>query len=539
MNDAPTDITPTSPSSMASPRVLIFVVLYESAQQIERTLTRIPRELLDSPEVDLLVIDDSSPDDSADRALAWARANGVAKLTVLRNPVNLGYGGNQKLGYRIAVDQGYGLVILLHGDGQYAPELLPQFIDTWRASNADVILGSRMMNVADARKGGMPAYKRIGNRFLTALQNKLTGQQISEYHTGYRAYSTAFLRSVPFEANTSDFHFDTEILLQAFHVGARVQQFAIPTHYGDEICHVDGKSYGINVLLATARYRLHQMGMLCSLKFRNLSPLRYRDKTQTLYSSHRIAIEQVKKLGGEVKRVLDVGCGPGFVARELERAGYHVTGVDAEQPLPEMMSEFHKLDLDAGGLPVDAFDYDAVLMLDVIEHLAEPEAFLVSLRNRSRASAAVRKPPALVLTTPNIAFAAMRLNLLLGRFNYAERGILDITHKRLFTKHALRRALVESGYQVQSLTGIGPPFETVMGGRKFGRFLGWMTNLLARVWPSMFAFQFLVVARPTPGTRQLLAQSQSYQRGRVVAETFVDGIAVRSGDEASSVGSST
>lgn len=508
----------TAPSaSISSPRVLIFVVLYESAQQIERTLSRIPRELLDSPDVDLLVIDDASPDDSADRALAWARANDIAKLTVLRNPVNLGYGGNQKLGYRIAVDQGYGLVILLHGDGQYAPELLPRFIDTWRGTSADVILGSRMMNRADARSGGMPAYKRFGNRFLTTFQNALTGQSISEYHTGYRAYSTQFLRAVPFEANTNDFHFDTEILLQAFHVGAKIEQFAIPTHYGDEVCHVDSRQYGINVLLATIRYRMHQMGMLCSLKYRNLSPLRYRDKTQTLYSSHRIAIDAVKKLGTDVKRVLDIGCGPGFVARELERTGYTVTGVDAADPLPGMMSAFSRLDLDKAELPVDAFDFDAVLMLDVIEHLAEPEAFLVSLRNNSRATAAVRKPPALVLTTPNIAFAAVRLNLLLGRFSYAERGILDITHKRLFTKSALRSALVEAGYDVRSLTGIGPPFETVMNRRPLGRVLGWMTNLLARVWPSMFAFQFLVVARPTPGTKQLLAQSQSYQRGRVVA----------------------
>ena len=107
------------------------------------------------------------------------------------------------------------------------------------------------------------------------------------------------------------------------------------------------------------------------------------------------------------------------------------------------MTTFHKLNFDQQSLPVDAFDYDLILLLDVIEHLADPEQFLIDLRNRSQATEAVRRPPHVVISTPNIAFVAIRMNLLAGRFSYAERGILDITHKRLFTRSSLRRMLRE------------------------------------------------------------------------------------------------
>ncbi len=493
-------------------RVLVFVVLYESERQIEQTLDRVPQALIDSSDVDFLVIDDASPDASAERALDWARRRGVHRLTLLRNPVNQGYGGNQKLGYRLAIDHGYDFVILLHGDGQYAPELLPEFIRLFRESAADVVLGTRMGSLAAARAGGMPWYKVFGNRILTGIQNTLTGQQLVEYHTGYRGYSTSFLRSIPFEQDSDGFHFDTEILLQAFHVDAKIEQFAIPTHYGDEICHVNGMRYAWDVLRSTVRYRLHKMGVCCSLAYRNLSPLRYRDKTTHARSSHSAAVAAVRRLGASA--ILDLGCGPGYVARELERAGMRVTGVDAHDPLPGMMSRFVRVDLERDPLPLDVFDFDAVVLLDVIEHLAEPERFLLGLRHASEARPAVRPSPAFVITTPNVAFVVMRLNLLMGRFSYAERGILDLTHKRLFTRSTLRDAITESGYAIERCEPIGVPFEAALGG-VMGRILGGGSHLLARLWPTMFAFQFLVVARPRPGVRQVLMQSHSVQRGAV------------------------
>jgi 2-polyprenyl-3-methyl-5-hydroxy-6-metoxy-1,4-benzoquinol methylase len=488
-------------------RVLVFIVAYQAERHAAKVLDRVPPDLWDDDSVHFLLIDDASKDQTVSVAADWVRARGVKNITLLRNPVNQGYGGNQKLGYRIAVESGFDFVILLHGDGQYAPEMLPKFIETFRTTNADVVLGSRMSDVKSARQGGMPWYKVIGNRFLTTFQNRMTGRRLSEYHTGYRGYSTNFLKSVPFETNTNDFHFDTEILLQAFHVNAKFEEFSIPTHYGDEVCHVQGFKYARDVVRSTLQYKLHQLGMLCTLKYRNLAPQRYRDKTRALYSSHTMALEVVKKK--KPQRLLDIGCGPGHVARECENAGVRVTGLDFHPPEDGTMTNFHMLDFDKQALPVDAFDYDMVLLLDVIEHLADPEQFLLDLRNTSKATEAVRNPPNVVISTPNVAFAAMRLNLLLGRFSYAERGILDITHKRLFTRSSLKRLLRDCGYTVEKIEGVPVPFEVVVGGST-GRMLGHVAAALVAVWPTMFAFQFLVTAKPWPGMKQVLLQGEKH-----------------------------
>ena len=500
-------------------KTLVLIVAYHAERHIESLLERVPQDCFDAQRYHLLCIDDSSSDRSAELATRWLREHRVENATVLRNPVNQGYGGNQKLGYRYAVDAGFDLVILLHGDSQYPPEILPRFVETFEQTGAGVILGSRMRDVSRAAAGGMPTYKILGNRVLTGLQNLITGRELSEYHTGYRAYSRDFLVSVPFEILTNDFHFDTEILLQAFTTGELIEEFGIPTHYGDEICHVDGLRYAWNVMVSTVTYRMHHLGMMCSLKYRHLGIGRHRDKAWVPYSSHTRALATVRRT--EPSTLLDLGCGPGHVARLCEEIGVRVTGIDREPPLPETVSAFHAWDLERTPLPLDAFTFDMVLLLNVLEHLANPEEFLLSLRNASEHSTIGRPGPLMVIITPNIAFAAVRLNLLLGRFNYAERGILNITHKRLFTRRSLVSTLEDCGYLIDRVEGIGVPFGAVLGGRT-GRFLGSVADLFARLWPSLFAFQFLVVCRPVPGVRQLLHDSEPFLRHEAEPTTMAE-----------------
>jgi 2-polyprenyl-3-methyl-5-hydroxy-6-metoxy-1,4-benzoquinol methylase/glycosyltransferase involved in cell wall biosynthesis len=495
-------------------KILVVVVAYQAERHVVDTFERIEESVLTDPEVDFVCLDDGSSDSGADLLAHWAAERDLDNLTVLRNPVNQGYGGNQKLGYRLAIDGGYEFVILLHGDGQYAPELLGRFIETWRRDHPDVVLGSRIAEPGGARRGGMPFYKLVGNRILTAIQNSLTGLGLSEYHTGYRGYSTAFLARVPFELDTSDFHFDTEILLQAAHVGARIVEFPIPTRYADEVSAVAGLSgmrYGANVLRATLGFRMHQVGMFTSLRYRDLGHARYRDKTEMLYSSHRLALEEVRRI--KPKRVLDLGCGPGSVARHCRELGAEVVGVDLIEPPAGAVDQFIQADLDRDQLPVDPYDFDCVLMLDVIEHLSEPERFLIGMRNASR-HPAYRETPTFVLSTPNVAFAAIRANLLLGRFAYADRGIMDVTHKRLFTRSSLVTALRDSGYAVKSVQPVPVPFENIVTDRpRLGRFLTRIASGLCRLWPRMFAFQFLVVCEPLPGVTQVLSATEQHYVG--------------------------
>jgi glycosyltransferase involved in cell wall biosynthesis len=162
----------------------------------------------------VLIIDDSSKDQTFLNSLRYQQASSALKITILRTPSNQGYGGNQKLGYRYAIDNGFDIVAMVHGDGQYAPEKLPALLVPLLKGEADAVFGSRMIDKRAARAGGMPAYKWIGNQVLTTFQNRMLGTELSEFHTGYRLYSTAALAQLPFEKNTNDFHFDTEIIIQ-------------------------------------------------------------------------------------------------------------------------------------------------------------------------------------------------------------------------------------------------------------------------------------------------------------------------------------
>ncbi|MFO0813074.1 MAG: bifunctional glycosyltransferase/class I SAM-dependent methyltransferase [Gemmatales bacterium] len=497
-------MSPLTRPAGPEPAFLIFIVAYRAEKHIESVLDRIPKDVLRNPRVRILCIDDASSDATSERASDWAVRNQADNIVVLKNPVNQGYGGNQKLGYRLAVDLGFDFSILLHGDGQYAPELLGEFIKTWQTTQADVVLGSRMQSWKSARAGGMPLYKAVGNRVLTWFQNRLTGLGLTEYHTGYRGYSRAFLARVPFEANTNVFHFDTEILLQALHVKAKFVEFPIPTHYGDEVCHVNGMEYAWDVVKSTIAYRLHKLGIMCSLKYRDLDPTP-RPHQGPPYLLQQKAFNYLKDK--QPAKVLDLGCGAAEVPGQLANLGTHTTGIDIRVPLPGSVDQFHQSDLDTQPLPVDPFKYDAILMLDVLEELKEPEGFLTALRNRSEVDTSQGwKSPAVLVSTPNIGHWAMRLNLLFGRFTYSERGILALGHKRLFTKRTFKRCLRDSGFQIEKLIPVGIPYHAVFG-NNFGWFLEQISDGFARIWPSFWAFSFLAVCRPLPGVKQVLGQA--------------------------------
>lgn len=247
-------------------RILIFIAAYNAEKTLDAVLARIPYADL-GPESVVLVIDDASHDATFQVGIAYKRANAGLPLVVLRTPVNQGYGGNQKLGYRYAIEKGFDVVALVHGDGQYPPEMLPALTNPLLKNDAEAVFGSRMLQRGAALRGGMPVYKYVGNRVLTVLQNVILQTRLSEFHSGYRAYAVAALRQVPFDLNSNDFHFDTEIIIQLIRMGFRIKEIAIPTHYGDEPCHVNGVRYAWNVLTTTALSRVQDLGLCYRRKF--------------------------------------------------------------------------------------------------------------------------------------------------------------------------------------------------------------------------------------------------------------------------------
>ncbi len=249
-------------------RVLIFVVAYNAGKTIVDVVNRIPTEISRDNEISLLIIDDCSQDATANIARKHLSQGYWCDFEVLRNPVNQGYGGNQKIGYLYAAEREFDVVVLLHGDGQYAPELLPELLSPFSEETPpDAVFGSRMINRKDALRGGMPLYKFVGNQILTKVQNWLLNTSLSEFHTGYRIYSVAALRKLPIELNTNDFHFDTEIIVQLVFSDATVKELPITTFYGDEVCHVDVMQYALDVIKASIKARLISMGIFYDPKF--------------------------------------------------------------------------------------------------------------------------------------------------------------------------------------------------------------------------------------------------------------------------------
>jgi len=499
-------------------RLLVLIVAYNAERTIQQTLRRIPTRLLHDYDVEVLVIDDSSTDQTFDRGEVLRRDETLPfTLTVLFNPDNQGYGGNQKIGFHYAIQRGFDFVALIHGDGQYAPECLPELIEPLATGQADAVLGSRMMGKGDARRGGMPLYKFVGNRILTTVQNQLLRAQLSEWHSGYRLYSTDALRRIPFHLNTNVFHFDTEIIIQLLLAGVRIREIPIPTYYGDEISHVNGIVYAKDAVIACLKARAQELSIFYDRKF-DCRPAGAGGSPYTaklnFESPHTLARDRIPP----GTRVLDIGCAAGYLGEALRRRGCHTTGIDSI-PLDQRgaVDAFYLHDLNRRPFPLDLAAFDYAVMLDVIEHLASPENFVDDFL-----AAASRNPNLrLVVSTGNVAFIVVRLALLFGQFNYGKRGILDLTHTRLFTFATFRRLFEQSGFEVLEMRGVPAPFPLAFGRGIVSRLLIGLNNVLIRISRSLFAYQIFAVVRPKPTLLWLLdhAERESGARAKALAET--------------------
>jgi 2-polyprenyl-3-methyl-5-hydroxy-6-metoxy-1,4-benzoquinol methylase len=434
-----------------------------------------------------MVIDDSSDDRTFEVAVAAGKRLELGNLQVLRTPFNRGYGGNQKLGYLRAIKLGLDSVVLLHGDGQYAPEYLPQLLLALAEDGVDAVIGSRMIHRLDALRGGMPLYKWIGNQALTAIENRLLGSTLSEFHSGYRAYKVEALKSIPFELNSDDFHFDTEILIQLIRTGRKIAEVPVPTFYGEEISRVDGVRYGLNCIKAATKARLADAALFYEPNF---DFGRFDGRGYTLKAAPNTLHQHVLSQRWDPSwRVADLGAERGHLSARLAERVAHVTSVGLVRPSEAGAAEAVALDLEQ---PFDEAlgerRFDAVLALDVIEHLSDPETAV-------RRIARVMKPGAtLYASTGNIAYVVLRLSLLAGQFNYGKRGILDLTHKRLFTVHSFTKLLRHGGFVVRDVRGFGPPVRDMVGETPALRAADSVLGALARWWPRLFAFNFLVIA---------------------------------------------
>jgi glycosyltransferase involved in cell wall biosynthesis len=470
----------------------ILVVAYNAASTLAQTLDRIPREFR-SEIHEVLVGDDHSQDSTHLVALGYQQTTTDLPLTIVRHPENLGYGGNQKWGYQYAIDHGWDVVVLLHGDGQYAPELLPSMIEPIVAGKAEAVFGSRIMNRGEARRGGMPAYKYVGNRILTTFQNAVVGTELTEWHSGYRAYDVRALAQLPLEVNADGFNFDTEIIIQLHEAGFRIAEIPIPTYYGDEICYVDGIGYAKDVTKDVLRYRAHKMGFGTGAKAFASSSYDIKEGDD---SSHGRILRWMEMR--PPSRILDLGCSDGELGARLMGMGHAVVGVDYEEHkgVRDRLVDFYQADLDHGIPDEVGNDFDLVLAADVLEHVRSPERLLVDIRAR------LRPGGSLITSIPNFGHWYPRARVAIGRFDYDARGILDRGHLRFFTRRSFARLVKEAGWEVRRQESIGLPFEvadrgSASAGGTQGRSLATKIDRAAvSLRPQLFAYQFIYELEP-------------------------------------------
>ncbi len=482
-----------------SPRIGILVVAYNAQSTLASVLDRIPKDF--RPKITkILVSDDHSQDETFRTGVDYLSGTEIP-IEVVYQPRNLGYGGNQKAGYHWAMANELDIVVMLHGDGQYAPEFLPAMVEPIADGDADAVFGSRMLDRGSARKGGMPAYKYFGNKTLTRVQNDLTGGKLSEWHSGYRAYRVSALRDIPFERNDPGFRFDTQIILQLIEANKTIVEIPIPTFYGDEVCYVNGMKYAREIMADVGRYRAHKVGLGSGdLAFQSTFPRR-------LGPAENHVLEQLNS--SKPIRILSLSEDFAPMAKALRASGHEVIDIDqllgegkektisgVDLRLDDRLEEFELVT----SMEHDAFD--VILAFDLMARVRDPERLFRALHQT------LRPGGRLYTSVANIEHWYSRLRIGIGQFDYDQRGSLDRSHLRLFSSRAMARLTMRSGWWIKEKKSYGVPFEVLPSRSPEGGSVHhapiWLRSLdgfLAKKWPSLFSYSLLFVLEPaTPRT---------------------------------------
>ena len=294
------------------------MLAYNAAKTIRDTIKRLPTSN-NKYEREILIVDDASIDNTFDIAKKFKKKKNLnLQITILRNPINQGFGGNVKIGFMYAIKNNFDFIALTHGDGQYPPEEIPKQLIPLLSNKCDAVFGSRMLEGFQSLKGGMPIYKFVGNKVTTWIENFLIGTSLSEFHTGQRLFSVKTLKKIPFKLNSNDYHFDTQIIIQLYLLKARIIEMPIKTHYGDEVCHVNGWKYCWNVCKEALLIKLQKTGIIYKRRYdtnQNFYQNYHSFKPFGFMKIHEMVLENIKKKS----MVIEFGSGNGIISKMLKK----------------------------------------------------------------------------------------------------------------------------------------------------------------------------------------------------------------------------
>jgi 2-polyprenyl-3-methyl-5-hydroxy-6-metoxy-1,4-benzoquinol methylase/glycosyltransferase involved in cell wall biosynthesis len=405
-----------------------------------------------------------------------------------RDPRDSGYGGARRAAFEYALVRGFDYAIQMRGDGLHPPEALPGLLYSALADGQRVVIASRLLDRAETLRAGMTLARLAAHALATGFQNRALGLSLSDYHSSYRLYAASVLRAIPFQLNATDRRFETQILIQCRALGVPLREVPVlPAwkEYGDGY---HGLREVVRGCVTAVDYRLHQMHITRRGCFFVEQDVHYTLKRSPT-GSHMQIVDSIRP--GSF--VLDLGCSQGLLAGPLREKNVRTIGVDSGPPerLSAELEAYYRRDLEQPlELPLGrVFDY--VVVADVIEHLRQRTQLMRSARRF------LKQDGRLIISTPNVALWFYRLSLLAGRFEYGPRGVLDETHVRLYTGASFRREVERAGFQVIHRRVTALPFEVVFqstGRSRLVRVIAEAYHLLARAWPSLFAYQFILEA---------------------------------------------
>lgn len=464
----------------ASPRFGLFLCDCSDADAIRKTLSRIPVELDDWFEEIVIMLD--RPDGLSRPATKDLRSARRFELRIHRPPRDSGFGAVRKAAFEYARLKGFDQVIVMRGDADQAPEKLPELL---RLALADP---TRFVLATPIGRGEASPGRRLSHRLSTFIRNRVLGMRLHDYRTSFRLYPCEALARIPYQLNADDRLFDMEIILQLRALGIPIHESPLLEPSNEAWGH---DKDGLLALSTAIGYRLHQLHFT-----RNGRYLVDHDIHYTLKRSRTGSHVQIVSAIAPGSHVLDLGCSNGLLARPLLEKNVRVTGVDAGagERLSKDLADYYQRDLE---LPLElpygrVFDY--VVCADVIEHLRGRSQLLRGARRY------LKPDGRLIISTPNIALWFYRLSLFVGRFEYGARGILDETHLHLYTGATFRREIEKAGFTVIHQRATSLPFEVVFestGRSHFVRRLEGAYHLLTRLWPSLFAYQYILEAQIT------------------------------------------
>lgn len=467
----------------AAPRFGLFLCECFDADAVRKTLSRIPTELRDWFEEVVIMLD--RPSGGSLSSASMLQGESRLELRFHRPPRDSGFGAVRKAAFEYALRKGFDQVIVMRGDATHPPEKLPELIQLALADPTRFVLATHLGQARSSSR------RRLSHRVSTFIQNRILGMRLHDYRTSFRLYPSEALARIPFQLDSDNALFDTEIILQLRALGIPIHE--APLVDGDAGNGGDASDAPHDLLdcAAAIGYRLHQIHFT-----RNGRYLVDHDIHYTLKRSSTGSHVQIVSAIAEGSTVLDLGCSNGLLARPLLEKNVRVTGVDAGPGvrLSKELTGYYQRDLD---LPLElpyerVFDY--VVCADVIEHIQNRGQLLRGARRY------LKPDGRLIISTPNIALWFYRLSLLVGRFEYGPRGVLDETHVHLYTGSTFRREIEKAGFTVLRQRVTSLPFEVVFestGRSRLVRSLEFAYHQMARLWPSMFAYQYILEAQIT------------------------------------------